>query len=259
MYIISHRGGSLEVSENTEEAIRYSLEIDVNGIEVDIYFTKDNIPIINHDPNLNRLNNFDTYISDINYDELCNKTQDKILSLEKTLEIIDGNKCLFIEIKGDPLDENLKKLSIILFDYSDKHIDIINSEPKDKLYLFMILSFNYNSLKYLSKFFIPDILMFLVSGIYTNNIIRYILHDKIFNNIGLNYGNLCIDNMKLYNNKNINIYLYTVNYENTYIHLKEKLKEKKMNINEIIKGFITDRPHYFLETNIINNYQNQKK
>lgn len=253
MYIISHRGGSQEVLENTEEAIKYSLELDVNAIEIDIHFTKDNIPIVNHDPNLNRIHDINAYISDINYNEIKDNIQNSIMSLEKTLEIVKGRKCLFIEIKGNPSDENLKKLSIILFDYSNKHIDIINSKTEKDLNLFMVLSFNYKSLKYLRNYFAPELLMFLVSGIYSNNIINFFLKDKIFNNIGLNYSNLCIDNVKLYNNKNINIYLYTVNYKNTYTHLKEKLKENKMNINEIIQGFITDRPHYFLETNINNN------
>ena len=59
MYIISHRGGSLESIENTEKAIKYSLKLDVNAIEIDIYFTSDNIPVINHDPNLNRIHNID--------------------------------------------------------------------------------------------------------------------------------------------------------------------------------------------------------
>ena len=113
----------------------------------------------------------------------------------------------------------------------------------------MILSFNYKALKYLRNYFAPELLMFLVSGIYTNNIINYLLQDNIFNNIGLNHGNICIENLELYNNKNINVYLYTVNYINTYINLKEKLKEtqkeKQKYINNVIKGIITDRPYYF--------------
>ena len=249
MYIISHRGGSLESIENTEKAIKYSLKLDVNAIEIDIYFTSDNIPVINHDPNLNRIHNIDAYISDINYNILKTDKQNKIISLEKALEIINGKKCLFIEIKGNPSEDNLKNLSNILFNYSNKHIDIINSKTDKDLNLFMILSFNYKALKYLRNYFAPELLMFLVSGIYTNNIINYLLQDNIFNNIGLNHGNICIENLELYNNKNINVYLYTVNYINTYINLKEKLKEtqkeKQKYINNVIKGIITDRPYYF--------------
>ena len=61
--------------------------------------------------------------------------------------------------------------------------------------------------------------MFLVSGIYTNNIINYLLQDNIFN-IGLN---IAIYVLRIWNYIiiNINVYLYTVNYINTYINLKK--------------------------------------
>jgi len=56
--IISHRGGvrnsdNIGVSENSIEMIGKAEELGATGIEIDIKLTKDNVPILYHDPDIN--------------------------------------------------------------------------------------------------------------------------------------------------------------------------------------------------------------
>ncbi|MEJ0056313.1 MAG: glycerophosphodiester phosphodiesterase family protein [Bacteroidota bacterium] len=57
-YIMGHRSGgrnsdNLPVSENSIEMIRYTRNFGTTGIEIDIRLTKDNVPVIYHDDDLN--------------------------------------------------------------------------------------------------------------------------------------------------------------------------------------------------------------
>jgi glycerophosphoryl diester phosphodiesterase len=220
MYIVSHRGGSLECDENSIKSIKYSMELPVDAIEMDIYFTKDNVPVVNHDPSLNRIYRIDECIININFSKIFGI----IPSLDEILKIVNGNKKLFIEIKGIPSEKNLTKLSSLLSSYSGSYT---------------ILSFNYNTLKFLSHFFSSYILTFVTSNVFSNEIIELITHEKLFDNIALCHTSVDTKNMEQYVNKKIKIFLYTVNYESDYLILKNKC-------GNMISGLITDRPLHFI-------------
>jgi len=56
--IVGHRGGGrtsdrLPVSENTTDMIDFSKYLGCNGVEIDVFLTKDNIPVLYHDSKLN--------------------------------------------------------------------------------------------------------------------------------------------------------------------------------------------------------------
>jgi len=56
--IVAHRGGGrtsdlLPVSENSVEMVRYTGRLGSTGIEIDIHITRDGVPILYHDSNLN--------------------------------------------------------------------------------------------------------------------------------------------------------------------------------------------------------------
>ena len=147
-----------------------------------------------------------------------------IPSLDEILKIVNGNKKLFIEIKGIPSEKNLTKLSSLLSSYSGSYT---------------ILSFNYNTLKFLSHFFSSYILTFVTSNVFSNEIIELITHEKLFDNIALCHTSVDTKNMEQYVNKKIKIFLYTVNYESDYLILKNKC-------GNMISGLITDRPLHFI-------------
>lgn len=70
--IFGHRGASgLVPFENTIDAFRKAKEVGADGIETDIRKTKDNVIIINHNPDIDGL-----VIKDHTYEELANKTKE---------------------------------------------------------------------------------------------------------------------------------------------------------------------------------------
>jgi glycerophosphoryl diester phosphodiesterase len=56
MKIIGHRGARGLASENTLESLRRALAAGADEIEIDVRVTKDNVPVLNHDPFLNDAN-----------------------------------------------------------------------------------------------------------------------------------------------------------------------------------------------------------
>ena len=53
--VIAHRGASAERPENTLAAFRRALALKADGIELDVHVTRDGVPVVFHDADLNRL------------------------------------------------------------------------------------------------------------------------------------------------------------------------------------------------------------
>ncbi|MEO1173155.1 MAG: glycerophosphodiester phosphodiesterase family protein [Myxococcota bacterium] len=52
--IIAHRGGSLEKPENTIESVRHGIEVGADWVEVDVVLSKDDVPMVVHENDLER-------------------------------------------------------------------------------------------------------------------------------------------------------------------------------------------------------------
>ena len=52
--VIAHRGASAEAPENTLEAFRRAAELGVAAVELDVHVTADGVPVVIHDPTLDR-------------------------------------------------------------------------------------------------------------------------------------------------------------------------------------------------------------
>ncbi len=70
MIIIAHRGNSSVFPENTLEAYRSAIEMGADMIETDIRLTKDGIPVMLHDGNLNRTGKHDRNVADMTFEEV---------------------------------------------------------------------------------------------------------------------------------------------------------------------------------------------
>ena len=70
LMIIGHRGGCIEAPENTIAAFKKAKENGASGVEFDIDFTKDGIPIIIHDATVNRTTDGSGNVGDFTYDEM---------------------------------------------------------------------------------------------------------------------------------------------------------------------------------------------
>lgn len=111
MYIIAHRGASAEAPENTLSSIRKALEIGADFIEIDVHLSRDGIPVVVHDPHLERTTNLQKKERVNDWDLARIKSLDagrwfhsdfageRIPTLEEILSLDLGNTGLMIEIK----------------------------------------------------------------------------------------------------------------------------------------------------------------
>jgi glycerophosphoryl diester phosphodiesterase len=92
--IIAHRGANREAPENTIPAFERALDLGVHGIELDIHVTRDNVPIVHHDPVLPDGGRIDRMESA----DLERRTDAPRLS--QVLELVHGRCHLYVEIKA---------------------------------------------------------------------------------------------------------------------------------------------------------------
>lgn len=92
--IIAHRGANREAPENTIPAFEKALEIGVDGIELDVHVTRDNVPVVHHDavlPDGGRIERMDSA-------DLERRTDAPTLA--QVLELVNGRCHLYVEIKA---------------------------------------------------------------------------------------------------------------------------------------------------------------
>ncbi len=128
--ILGHRAGGrtsdrLPHSENSIEMVKYTAGLGTMGIEIDIQLTKDNIPVIYHDPDINirlttkgpifgKIGNF-TFNQLENYVRLIHG--EKIPTLEGLLNyVIDSTELRFVwlDMKNDDYDISVKKVQQVM-------------------------------------------------------------------------------------------------------------------------------------------------
>lgn len=236
MYIISHRGGSLENKENSREAIINSLKNDkLSAIEVDIHFTKDNVPVIIHDENLNRCFNINLNIYEIEYYQI----ETVILNLQKLLKLVNGRKSLLLEIKGNPNNQQIIILSNILFDYIQNNVGLLDLYNGNNIPIFMLISFNYELLKKLNKYFDKSMLGFITANQFTQIDLFYLLDNNLFHNLIISNEVANKDYLEKLKKYKLNVFIYGINYINS-------LNKFSNNCFKNIKGFITDSPTSFI-------------
>ena len=145
--IIAHKGASKLAPENTLQAFRLAANANVFGVETDVRMTKDNILICNHDSTVDRTTNgtglvrnlrYNSYIKNLKVDigtQNKNKTY-RIPTFNKYLDIIKKSNCYaIVELK----QSDKKFIKKVL-----EKIRLKNMQNRT-----IIISFDYNSLKYI--------------------------------------------------------------------------------------------------------------
>jgi glycerophosphoryl diester phosphodiesterase len=95
---IAHRGAWSEATrENTIEAFRKAKVAGMSGIEFDIQFTRDGVPVVHHDPHLLRFHGSSLTVASLTFAELKTRAPE-IPTLKEVLAISHGMH-LMIEIK----------------------------------------------------------------------------------------------------------------------------------------------------------------
>ncbi len=112
--LISHRGehDNQTVFENTLAAFHGVAEAGVWGIECDLRWTRDLVPVISHDPDLSRLFGSPATIARLTWTEL-RKTCPLIPSLQEVVERFGGKTHLMLEIKKERYPDRLRQNRVL--------------------------------------------------------------------------------------------------------------------------------------------------
>lgn len=97
LMIVGHRGASGHAPENTLPAFEKAIELQAEGVELDIWPDKDGVPVVIHDDSLERTHHVKRLVSESTAAEL--KTHD-IPSYEDVLALAKGKLVVFTELKG---------------------------------------------------------------------------------------------------------------------------------------------------------------
>lgn len=166
--IIAHRGifNNIDVPENSLSAFKKALHLDT-PIELDVQLTKDNVLVVFHDDNLERMTGKDSILQDLTFNEIKDlkllNTNEKIPLFRQVLKLFNNKLMIDIEIK------NTKRIK--------DTCDILMSELSN-YDNYIIKSFNPNIIRYIKKSY-PDVEVgLLINNKYDNFILNYILHTK---------------------------------------------------------------------------------
>lgn len=124
-----HRGFAINLPENSIASINSAVENGFKAIEIDPRVTKDGIPILMHDPTIDRTTTGKGKLSDMTYNQIKNLnltyngkvTEQKIPTLEEIVKIAKQNN-LVINIDGSKMDwgkkENFQPVMNVLKKYN---------------------------------------------------------------------------------------------------------------------------------------------
>ena len=198
--------------ENSRESIFHAIKNGL-GIEIDVRFTKDYVPVVIHDDYLKRLCGVDNYLSNYNYNEtklIKLKNNEGLPTLSEILSIVDGNTPILIEFKklNKTQDHNFFKNDLI-------------SLLKKYFGPIALMSFDLKLITYLSKK-LPNIKRGLViekydynKKIYSSNAEKIITENQMQKNeisfVSFEYSTLTKEFYNINKKKNRNVIAWTIN------------------------------------------------
>jgi glycerophosphoryl diester phosphodiesterase len=106
--VYAHRGASMEYPENTLAAFRRALELDVEGIELDVHLCADGVPMVIHDGTVDRTTNGSGVVAGMTQAELQALDAgngERIPTLGEVLDLVGNRVHVDIEVKADVAGE----------------------------------------------------------------------------------------------------------------------------------------------------------
>ncbi|NJE30736.1 glycerophosphodiester phosphodiesterase [Thermococcus sp. 18S1] len=114
VFLLGHRGYSAKYPENTLLAFKKAVEAGADGIELDVWLTKDGEVVVIHDDTVDRTSNGSGRVKDMTLDELKSLdfgNGERIPTLEETFEALPEDVLINVEIKDA---EAVKKTAAII-------------------------------------------------------------------------------------------------------------------------------------------------
>lgn len=212
--IFAHRGANRETAENTRLAFGKSLEYAIDGIETDVQLSRDEVPVLWHDQNLDKLGLHGKVIDDFDYDQMelmdfagyfsPETKPEGVLSLKEFLETYRGRCRLQIEVKNfewEPVRRHEIKMM--------RCIDLIRSWTDEEIF---ISSFNLSSLVFAHRY-APDFpLYFALNETQTSqDANRFLTEHPFLRGLCVHIEILDEELMKVVREKGKHILVYTCN------------------------------------------------
>jgi len=116
--IIAHRGASAQAPENTLAAFQLALDLQADGIELDVMLTGDQQVVVIHDEEVDRTTDGSGRVADMTLEEIRQLDAgqgEKVPTLSEVLDRFGGKLLINIELKNytsifDPLPVEVSKL-----------------------------------------------------------------------------------------------------------------------------------------------------
>ena len=147
MLSIGHRGAKGYIAENTLESINMAIELNVDGVEIDVFKCLSGELVLFHDKNLKKLTGKSGKIENLTINDLQKYLvlgKYKIPTLKDVLEKIKKPLLVNIELKGSGAAESTSK---IIEDFSKRTL-----WKKEN---FIVSSFNWDELKKFRSIQVP--------------------------------------------------------------------------------------------------------
>lgn len=221
--VVGHRGAMGHALENTIESVKKAIELNVDGIEIDVFKSKTGELVVYHDPFLSRLSNSNAFIEQISLDSIKKIKLlggQSIPTLNEVIEIIPENIFLNIELKGENTAIETNKVII-------EYINRSNFTPSS----FIVSSFRWDELLEFRNTNKDVPIAILVDSLYKIDIAIKLA--KEINAFAINPNNefLTKEIVKKVQSFNIKVYPYTIN------DLSSIKRMKSMGVDAIITDF----------------------
>jgi len=110
--VIGHRGAPAYEPENTLKSFRRAIELGADGIELDVRFTADGVPVVFHDEDLKRLFNMDVKLNSLTLHQIreLKINGESIPVLEEVVREFGKKTIMFIELKEVGREEEVVRI-----------------------------------------------------------------------------------------------------------------------------------------------------
>ena len=211
MIKIGHRGAKGHAAENTLASFEKAMEVGVDMIELDVFLSKDNIPVVIHDKTIDRTTISNGFVSDFLAIELQKLG---IPTLEDVFQLVNHQCDINVEIKE--------------FEAVKSVLDLIHSNifSKDKI---LISSFDWNALQEV-RFHDSEIRLGVLTQTDVDLALAFAKFIKAYS-IHPYYHLLTAENVAQMQSKNFKVFTWTVNEPEDIIFVK------LLNVDGIITDF----------------------
>jgi glycerophosphoryl diester phosphodiesterase len=110
--VVAHRGASVDLPENTQEAFQGALDAGADAVELDVRLTSDGIPVVMHDPHVSRTTDGVGGVHELTLAEVKRLDasgglhraggRTEVPTLREVLDLLSGRAAVNLEIKNIP-------------------------------------------------------------------------------------------------------------------------------------------------------------